>query len=192
MLARTDDSGSIRNATFERTDAEIDPFASETFDVAISRFGTMFFLDPVAAFTNVGRALRPAGRLVMMVWQGHEQNEWSLAIEDALGGSGAPVSAAGDPFSLADPAKTEEVLDASGFADVAFVDVRRPIYLGRDVAAALEWVHSFTCTRDAFAPLDATAAERARQRLQETLAAHAAADGVWFDARAWIVTARRE
>jgi SAM-dependent methyltransferase len=182
----------IRNATFEHADAEIHPFASKAFDVAISRFGTMFFHDPVAAFANIGRALRPAGRMVMMVWQGHEQNEWSLAIEEALGGSGdTPASEASDPFSLADPATTESILDAAGFADVAFIDVRRPIYFGRDVAAALEWVQGFTCTRGALVRLDPPAAERALGRLEKTLAAHAAGDGVWFDAQARIVKARR-
>jgi SAM-dependent methyltransferase len=182
----------VRNVNFEHADAEFHPFASEAFDVVISRFGTMFFHDPVSAFANIGRALQPAGRLVMMVWQGHQQNEWSLAIEEALGGSGgAPASDASDPFSLADPAKTEEILDASGFADATFIDVHRPIYFGRDVAAALEWVHGFTCTKEALVRLGPPSAERARGRLQNTLAAHARANGVWFDARAWIVKARR-
>ena len=63
----------IRNVTFLRADAQAYPFPSERFDLVVSRFGTMFFRDPVAAFANVGRALRRAGRLAMMVWQGHEQ-----------------------------------------------------------------------------------------------------------------------
>src|SRR6266540_1236820 len=66
-------AGGVRNATFVHADAQVHPFPSERFDLAISRFGTMFFLDPVAAFANIGRALRPAGRLVTMVWQGHER-----------------------------------------------------------------------------------------------------------------------
>ena len=59
----------VRNVTFEQADAQVHRFPRERFDLAISRFGTMFFAEPVAAFTNIGRALRPAGRLVMMVWQ---------------------------------------------------------------------------------------------------------------------------
>jgi len=142
----------IRNVTFERADAQAHPFPSERFELAISRFGTMFFLDPVVAFANIGRALQPAGRLVMMVWQGHEQNEWSLAIEEALGNPrDAPASEALDPFSLADPAKAERILHAAGFTDVTFTDVQRPIHYGRNVAAALEWIRGFTCTREALA-----------------------------------------
>ncbi len=182
----------LRNVTFEHGDAQVHPFRSGRFDLAISRFGTIFFLDPDAAFANVRRALRPAGRLVMMVWQGHEQNEWSLAIEEVLGGStDAPATEAPDPFSLADPAKVERILDAAGFTDVTFTDVHRPIYYGRDVAAALEWVRGFTCTKEVLARVGAASAERALGRLRETLAAHTSRDGVWFDTRAWIVKARR-
>jgi len=65
----------LRNVTFERADAQVHRFAPGYFDLAISRFGTMFFDDPVAAFGNIGRALRPAGRLVMVIWQAHDRNE---------------------------------------------------------------------------------------------------------------------
>ena len=70
----------VRNVTFEQADAQVHRFPRERFDLAVSRFGTMFFAEPVAAFTNIGRALRPAGRLVMMVWQAHDRNEWDVAI----------------------------------------------------------------------------------------------------------------
>ena len=181
----------IRNVTFVHADAQAYPFPSERFDLVVSRFGTMFFQDPVAAFANIGRALRPAGRLVMMVWQGHEQNEWSLAMEDALGGPRDPLaSEAPDPFSLADPAKVEGIIDA-GFADVTFTDVHRPIFFGRDVAAALEWVRGFTCTQEALAGPGTPSADRALGRLRGALRAHAAGSGVWFDSRAWIVKAHR-
>src|SRR5580700_4578158 len=59
----------VPNVTFERADAQVHRFPPERFDLAMSRFGTMFFQEPVAAFGNIRRALRPAGRLVMMVWQ---------------------------------------------------------------------------------------------------------------------------
>lgn len=135
--------------TFLRADAQAYPFPSERFDLVVSRFGTMFFSDPVAAFANVGRALRRAGRLAMMVWQGHEQNQWSVVIEDALGGSGdSPASEAPDPFSLAEPAKVDGILDAAGFTAVTFSDVQRPIFFGQDVGAALEWVRGFTSTQE--------------------------------------------
>ncbi len=95
----------LRNVTFERADAQVYRFPQERFNLAISRYGTMFFEDPAAAFANIRRALRPAGRLVMMVWQAHERNEWDVAIQQSLGaaeGSMALPSGGADPFSLAD------------------------------------------------------------------------------------------
>jgi hypothetical protein len=85
----------------------------------------------------------------------------------------------------------EGILDAAGFADATFTDVHEPVYYGPDVAAALDWVRGFTCTNDVLKRLDPVAAERALKRLRETLAAHASGDGIWFDSRAWIVTASR-
>ena len=104
----------LRNISFEHADAQDHRFASERFDLVVSRFGTMFFRDPIAAFTNIGRALRPAGRLLMMVWQRHERNEWSVSIENALvAAAGSPVPAPDglDPFSLADPATRQRLTE---------------------------------------------------------------------------------
>ncbi len=132
MIERADllaEAEGLRNITFEHADAQDHRFPSERFDLAISRFGTMFFRDPIAAFTNIGRGLRRAGRLLMMVWQGHERNEWSVSIERALAatvGSPVPASEGLGPFSLADPATVRRVLDAAGFTDVTFTGVRQP------------------------------------------------------------------
>jgi SAM-dependent methyltransferase len=154
----------------------------------------MFFDDPIAAFTNIGRALRPAGRLVMMVWQAHERNEWDIAIHESLGaaeGALATASELPDPFSLADPSAVTGILEAAGFAGVTFTDVHEPVYYGPDVAAALDWVRGFACTSQVLNRLDPPAATRAVERLREALAGHVGNEGVWFDSHAWIVTARR-
>ena len=179
----------LGNVTFECADAQVHPFAPESRDLAVSRFGTMFFADPVAAFTNIGRALRPGGRLVMMVWQARERNEWDVAIRRSLGATEGPAGP--DPFSLVDPSAVTDILWAAGFTGVTFTDVHEAVYYGPDVAAALDWVRGFTCTNQVLERLDSAAAARALKRLQDALAAHLNDDGVWFDSRAWIVTAVR-
>jgi SAM-dependent methyltransferase len=163
------------NVTFLCADAQTYPFAPASFDLAISRFGTMFFADPVAAFANIRRALKPSGRLLMLVWQSADRNEWDGFIRRALG---SPPPAGPDAFSLADPAP---VLQAAGFADIALVDVREPVYYGPDVEAALAWIRGFAVMRDA--PPDALA------RLRHALSERATGDGIWLDSRAWLVTA---
>ena len=84
----------------------------------------------------------------------------------------------------------ERILHKSGFTGVTFTDVHEPVYYGPDVATALDWTRGFTCATDVLDRMDPAGAERALERLRGTLAAHASADGVWFDSRAWIVKAR--
>jgi ubiquinone/menaquinone biosynthesis C-methylase UbiE len=184
----------LRNIEFEHADAQTYEFPTEHFDAAISRYGTMFFADPVAAFRNIRGALRPDGRLVMIVWQSHESNEWSVAISRALTrqDTSPPISAGQlDPYSLADPRTVERILDSAGFTNPTCHDVNEPVYFGANVDAAFEWVHGFSFTRDVLGRLDAEEAARAVERLRDTLTKHRRNGGVWFDARAWIVTAER-
>jgi ubiquinone/menaquinone biosynthesis C-methylase UbiE len=173
----------LRNVRFEQGDAQLHAFPAQGFDAAISRFGTMFFAEPVAAFRNIRAALKDDGRLAMMVWQSHESNEWSVAIQQ---GHARPSAA----FSLADPATVAAILEAAGFARPTFQEVRVPVYYGDSVEAAFEWVGRFQITREMLQSLDVIAAERAREKLRKTLANHYREQGVWFDSRAWIVTAR--
>jgi ubiquinone/menaquinone biosynthesis C-methylase UbiE len=183
----------LDNVTYELGDAQVHPFAPEQYDLAISRFGTMFFADPVAAFSNIARALRPGARVVLLVWQSHERNEWAAAIDTALSGpAGPPTAKADDAFSLGDPATTTRILDRAGFRTIHFSDVHEPVFYGDDSAAALEFVRRFQCTSDALARLSPADSARALERLRDTLAAHQDGQhGVVFDSSAWIITARR-
>jgi SAM-dependent methyltransferase len=181
----------VRNVTFECADAQVHRFRQERFDLAISRFGTMFFADPVAAFANMRLALRPAGRLVMAVWQASERNEWDVAIRQALAGS-VKSSAGLEPFSLADPAGTTAALDAAGFADVTFADLSEPVYYRPNLSAAFAWVRGFRVVSDVLRRLDPATAAHVRGRLRDVLSAHMSDNGIWFASRAWIVTARRQ
>ena len=83
------------------------------------------------------------------------------------------------------------ILEAAGFGEVAFTDVHERVYYGADVAAALDWVRGFRCTSDVLDRLDPAGAAGTLERLCEMLAGHLSGDGVWFDSRAWIVSARR-
>jgi len=182
----------ITNVHFEHADAQTYPFTRDHFDVALSRFGTMFFEDPAAAFANIRRSLRPGGRLVMMVWQSRDRNEWIVAIDRALNAAQTvtdPMERS-NPFSLGDPAGVTALLEGVGFADVAFTDVTEPVFYGADTAAALDWIFGFAHVTDMLNRMDPVARDRAVRALEETVAAHAIKGGVWFASRAWIVTAR--
>ena len=185
-------SEGLRNVAHLQADAASYLFPPAHFDLCISRFGVMFFADPVAAFANIAAALRPAARLVLLVWQDQARNEWSTAVEEAIVGGPAPFppGRGPDPFSLGDPATAEHILTEAGFTDVAFTAVEEPVYYGPDVAAAFDAVLRLRRPQELLATKEAETG-RARERLRATLAAHHTGDGVYFGSRAWIVTARR-
>ncbi len=180
----------LRNVTFEEADAQRHPFPANHFDIAISRFGTMFFADPAAAFTNIARAVRPAGRLVLLVWQAVEHQEWVTTIQRSLGTGDSPPADA-SPFSLADPDTVHGVLDAAGFTAVHLADLREPLYYGPDAASARDAVLGLRMATDLLARHADADRPHALDRLRTALAEHETGHGVWFDSRAWLVTAAR-
>jgi SAM-dependent methyltransferase len=180
----------LGNVTFEQADAQIHPFPARRFDVGISSFGTMFFADPVAAFANIGRALRPGGRLVMVVWQDRGRQEWSTVVRESLApGMELPTPPGPGPFSLADPDTARSILASAGYRDIDCHDVREPVYYGNDVATARSVVLGLKSAKDLLAQLEPAAIEPALDRLNAALAAHHTGDGVLFDSRAWLISA---
>lgn len=173
----------LGGAKFEVADAQTHEFPAAAFDVVLSRFGAMFFADPAAAFANLARALRPGGRLVLLVWQERDRNEWYSVLHDAVAPGTTPPPA-GPHFSLGDPGRTRALLEGAGFGDVEFTELREPVCYGPDAATACEFALGLKDVQE----LRPT--EQAARRLKEAFAAHETADGVLLGARTWIVTAR--
>lgn len=113
--------------TFRTGDAQVDAFPEGPFDVITSRFGVMFFAEPIAAFRNFAQRLAPNGRLAFLVWGPREDNPWmTLPIRTAtaiLGSVPAPEPHAPGPFGLSDRAYLEDVLDASGLPNPGIEDL---------------------------------------------------------------------
>jgi SAM-dependent methyltransferase len=182
----------LDNVRYELGDAELHRFEPGGFDVAISRFGTMFFSDPAAAFANIAAALRPDARLVLLIWQRYEQNEWVQAIDAALGHAAQPPQPGLDPFSLGEAEATAALLDRAGFANVRFEDVSEPVLYGHDLDAALSVIRGFQHVGAALESLSDDDAARTIERLRDTLAARYSVErGVALPSRSWLVTARR-
>jgi ubiquinone/menaquinone biosynthesis C-methylase UbiE len=187
LARRLTDREGLRNVSYRLADAQVDDLGRARYHVCISNFGAMFFADPVAAFTNIQRALRPGARLALLAWQAPERNEWFAAIDQDIAG-GSPSGSR--MFSLADQQTTAGILTAAGFTNVAFTDVREPVCYGADSAQAYDFVTGLQSTKDMLAGLDQAAAESALRRLRVTLTQHQTDDGVTFGARTWIITAR--
>ncbi len=182
----------LTNVSFEQADAQVHPFAPSTFDVAISRTGTMFFGDPTAGFTNVARALRPSGRLVMVAWQPIADNEWFREIVAALAAGRdlpAPPPDAPSPFALSAPERVRTVLTAAGYDDPVFEDLRGPMYFGPTAEDAYRFVLGLQGWM--LDGLDEAGRTRARDALLATMTAHQSDGGVQFGSAMWLITATR-
>ena len=181
----------VRNVEFIQGDAQVYPFEPSSFDVAVSRMGCMFFGDPATAFANVGRALRPGGRLALTVWQEVAANEWVTAIDDALGEAPSeddaeePTGYVPGPFSLADPDLCTSLLQGAGFVDIGVEDLHLPLAFGTvdEAQAFLEtWID---------ADLDDEGRTQVAATLRRLLVENATAEGVRLQSATWLITARR-
>jgi SAM-dependent methyltransferase len=110
------------NVTLVQADAQIHRFPPDSFDLLISRFGVMFFADPVAAFTNLFAGLRQGGRLCMAVWASMADNvHWQIPFDIAVKHLGAPAPAdphQPGPMAFRDPAYLRDILEKAGFVGI--------------------------------------------------------------------------
>jgi SAM-dependent methyltransferase len=197
MLAvaeRTAKEEGLGNVRFERGDAQVYPFPAGRFDLLMSRFGVMFFADPVAAFANMARAVRPGGRLTMLVWGPVPRNEWILALRGALvlgRELPPPPPGAPGPFTLADEEVTSRILTEAGFTDMAFTASEQPFNVGPDAGGAFEFIRDLNMVRGMLEDLDEAMTAQALDNLRAVIDAHVTPAGVVFDSCAWVVTARK-
>jgi SAM-dependent methyltransferase len=182
----------IGNVAFEQVDAQVHPFEPEAFDIAISRTGAMFFGDPVTAFTNIARALRPGARLALLTWQPLARNEWIREFIAALAAgrdlSGPPPNTPG-PFGLSEPDRVRTILTTAGFVDVDLDGVGAGMWFGTDADDGYQFIVGLLGWM--LEGLDDDDRARALDALRSTMAAHETGAGVVYQSSAWMVTARR-
>jgi SAM-dependent methyltransferase len=197
MIARARERAAaegLRNVQFERGDAQVYPFERSRFTIAISRFGWMFFDDPVQAFANIATALESRGRVALLCWREIRRNEWLIELRKALAAGRdlpEPPPGAPSPFAFADSMRVQQVLTEAGFEDVALDPVEEPIYFGPDAERSFEGVAKQGIVTGLLADLDDDARHQALDRVRETLAKHETPDGVLFDTSAWLVRAAK-
>jgi SAM-dependent methyltransferase len=180
----------ITNVDFARADAQVEPFA--LVDVVISRFGAMFFADLGAAFANLGRALRPGGRLAVVGWTDLDRNEWLTAVRESLAAGrdlpAPPVGAPG-PFGLGDPDRTRAWLAAAGFRAITIDEARRPFRLGADADDAFGFMAATLPVRGLLEGLAEDARPAALEQLRAMIRAHEAPAGVHLGSSAYVIAA---
>ncbi|QNE24113.1 class I SAM-dependent methyltransferase [Streptomyces sp. INR7] len=195
MLERARDSAEregVENVSFVQGDAQVHAFDAEGFDAVISRYGMTFFADPVAAFANLHRALRPGGRLAFICAAEAEDNEWLKALASLkgilpLGGFGKP----GGPgmFSLTDPDRVRALVTTGGFTGVEVQRIEVQGNWGADAADAAAFLLDSGPGRHLLSQVTPPQQAEARRALTETLHRHEADGAVWLLSSSWLVTA---
>jgi len=164
------------------------------FDLAFSRFGVMFFSDPVAGFGNIRRALAAGGRLCFVCWRAVVDNPWMTAPVEAVRDLLPPIEP-GDPdgpgpFALADRARLDGILARAGFTDVRVTAHDDAMYMGETTEAAAAAALRAGPLGRMVAELPGDVIEAIRQRLVAALARFATPHGVAPPAAVWLVDAR--
>jgi SAM-dependent methyltransferase len=181
------------NVAFVEADAQTYAFEPAAFDAVFSRFGVMFFADPPAAFANIRRALKQAGRLAFVCWRTPAENMFMTlphaAAASHLPPAPPPTPGAPGPFAFADPARVRGILSSAGFRDIDLTPHDRKIG-GGDLEQTLAMSLNVGL-------LGRALLEHPEKRalviddVREALRPHVGEDGVVrLDSASWIVTAR--
>jgi SAM-dependent methyltransferase len=188
------DPGLPQNVAFLCGDAQSYPFQRGSFDAAFSRFGVMFFADPIAAFANIRRALRPGGRLGFVCWRGLNENELDeLPLRAAS--SCLPAQLVSDTslsgwFSFSHPKSIREILIGAGFSDVNIASHDERVSCG-DLQSTVD-----VCSRvGALGKILRDHPELRREAvpaLKRALRSLDGPTGPYLRAATWVVTARAE
>jgi SAM-dependent methyltransferase len=180
---------------FREGDAQVAPIERAAFDVVFSRFGVMFFADPVAAFKNLRGALRPTGRLAFLCWQPLARNPWVAGPMQAIAGvlplPAPPPPGAPGPFSLGDPDRVKDILASAGFRNVALEGIDGDLNVGDSrVEPTVEFLMNLGPCATLLKGAPPETVEKARSTLRTYFEGIAENGKVRQRGSTWFVTAR--
>jgi SAM-dependent methyltransferase len=178
------------------------PVAGLEAELLVSRFGVMFFGDPVAAFRNLRTGLKTGGRVRFACWQAMAVNPWMQVPLEAVYRYVPRLPAAGPedpgPYSFGDPARVTRILTAAGFSAPRFKGLDIQIDLaaggapGGFLEDAVEQVSHLGPPKRALLDQPVELREKAVGAIREALGAYVSADGVRLPGAIWLVEAERE
>ena len=188
-----------RASSFDKARFSVDDAASAAFtpehQLIFSRFGVMFFADPVAAFRNLHGALTEQGRLVFLCWQAAAANPWvaiaGRAVQPYLPAPESPPDPrAPGPFAFAEESYIREILGSAGFKDVAVEALTAELNVGASLDEAIEFQSEIGPISRVLAELDEEPRQQALAAARQALEPYADDQGVRLSAACWVVSAR--
>jgi SAM-dependent methyltransferase len=181
---------------FALADATVYPFDPESFDLLVSRFGVMFFAEPVVSFANLRRALRPSGRLAFACWREPRENPWMMAPLQAIYRHVPKLPPQGPedpgPFAFASEERVNRILGDAGFKAIAMepVALSFDIAVGRGLDAAVQAALQIGPGSRALDGHPAETRAAAAKSVKEMLTPYVRGQSVPLAGSIWIVTAR--
>jgi SAM-dependent methyltransferase len=184
----------LTNVQLVLDDVATHRFPGETFDLGFTRFGVMFFADPVAAFRNIRSAMKPTGRLLLAVFRTGQENSWTTAAAAGIRHLVPPPPTLGpeDPgqFSWSGPARVRRILGGAGFRDVALTPLDLSFHLGADAADAAEFATFIGQGARLLQGQPDETVHAARAALADFFRQHEGPSGVSLPGALWLVSAR--
>ena len=195
MLAVAQARAAASQADIPFIEADASTYAFQpVFDLVASRFGVMFFEDPVTAFRNIRKALAPKGRLAFVCWRALADNGWAAtpiaAAMPLLPPQEPPDPTAPGPFSFADPKRIETILSGAGFRDVEIMKYDGHMDMAATVDEAADYMLKIGPLSRASAELDDAARAKIRDVVAKALKPWLTPDGVHGPVACWFVRAR--
>jgi SAM-dependent methyltransferase len=192
-VARARASAQNADVPFIEGDASSYEF-QPVFDLVFSRFGIMFFADPVSAFTNIGKALAPGGRLVFVCWRSMVENVWGAAPMDAAMHLLPPQEPADPfapgPFAFADRERLRSVLAAAHYSHIEIEPFDGTMNMGATLEEAAAEVLNIGPLARAAAELDEEMRAKIRETVEHAYAKYLTPAGVKPPCACWFVRAR--
>lgn len=184
----------LDNVTFEAADAATFRPDVAGFDVIVSRFGVMFFDDPIEAFAHIHTLMAPGGRLAFVCWQELFANDWMM-VPGAAVAEVLPLPEGEDPsapgaFAFADAARITGVLADAGFHDPSASPTTAELWMGDDAIEAARFLRTTGLGRAVFEGAPPDLEQEAVARATAAMVPYESAAGVLLGGAAWLVTAR--
>jgi ubiquinone/menaquinone biosynthesis C-methylase UbiE len=191
------EAAGFTNIDFIEGDAQSYPFAPE-FDFVFSRFGTMFFENPVRGLRNMRTAMKPGATMTMIVWRAIDDNPWlhlpKQVVLNFLPAPGEEAATCGPgPFSLADQETVTGMLKSAGYVDPIFERVDAPVLVGSTTEDSIDFQLAIGPAGEVFREAGELA-ERQRVEiegaLRDVISRYDTESGIVMPSSSWVITAR--
>jgi len=184
------------NLNFDCADAQTYPFEKKNYHLVFSRFGVMFFENPLKAFLNIQLSLKSGGRLAFICWQRVQDNPWvDLPLQLAIKHAGPPEPMDAEspgPFSFSEATKVKRILTDAGFSDICIIPYHTKLTVGNTLdESVLFLTHLGPASSIINDPcLKSTIRSTIISDLHHELRPFKTSNGVELGASCWIVTAK--